>query len=309
MLANFFNKSKPINFIIIVALFFLYFILASYQQFDSTISIGLFLVNKTGAFFAFLCLFFFFNFIVSKNNLTFDNTYAFLFFVIFLGLFPNTISITKVFFSNFVLFLFLRKVYSLRKPKATIQKLFDGGFWLGIAFLIDPLSFIFLTLFYVSILLFHKITIQTLLTPIIGLLVPIFLYFTYCFWNDLISDFQQLFFSISLNDFYSLNNSKQLFSIVLLGIFTLFFILIKTPKALSVSNSFKKTWILILLHLIITTICLFFFTKASNENRIVYLLFPIAIIFANGIEIIQKKWIKEIVLLLFLISSFAVHFL
>ena len=109
MLANFFGKSKPINFIVLFVLFLGYFVLSIFSK-----ELSFNLVKELGWF---LVVFSVYNFIIAKNLLTYDNSFAFLFFVILIGFFPDTIQINKTFYANLTILLFLRKVYSLQSSK------------------------------------------------------------------------------------------------------------------------------------------------------------------------------------------------
>ena len=297
MLANFFGKSKPVNFIFILGLFFGYSFLAFYnhQTNFSFLEIG-------GVVSTFLLIFFLYNFIVVKNNLTFDNSYAFLFFVIFLGFFPSIFFYPKTLLI-FVLLLFsYRKIYSLKSESSVFQKLFDAGFWLGITYVIEPFSVVNLLLLYIAIYVFGKLTLQTLIIPIIGFITPLIIYFTYCFWNDSITDFSELFYWITTYDFSELAKNYYLIPSLILAIFGLFSLVLKTPKALSVNNSFKRSWLLLIFNLLVATAYILFI-KERNGSEIIFVLFPLSIIIANGLEMIEKKWLKESFLLSLLVCS------
>ena len=150
MLANFFGKSKPVNFIFIIILFFTYYILDFIVVKNFELNLMEF-YKFLLVFPFFLLLFFLFNFIISKNKLTRDNSYAFLFFVIGLGFLQSVITEPTIVIEYLLLFLFFRRVYSLRTLKFVYQKLFDSGLWLGILFLISPLYLLYLILLYVAI--------------------------------------------------------------------------------------------------------------------------------------------------------------
>ena len=230
MLANFFGKSKPVNFIVLFALFLIYF---SLSLFSTELSL-----NSVKELFCFIVvtIFSIFNFIIAKNQLTFDNSYAFLFFVILIGFFPDVIIINKTLYANLTVLLFLRKVYSLQSDKNTFHKLFDGGLWLGVSFLIEPYTAVFAILLYISIYLHQRFTYQTLLIPLIGFGSVVFLFFTYCFWYDKIDLFYLLFdWSFPYNTNLYLNN-KYLFPIIFTGIFVDFCYYIKKPKSISHSK-------------------------------------------------------------------------
>ncbi|CAA0226474.1 DUF6427 family protein [Tenacibaculum maritimum] len=303
MLANFFGKSKPVNFLVIFALFLCLSSISLLTNNQHINNISFFLKHFGKTLVLFLILFSVYNFILSKNELTFDNSYAFLFFVLLIGLFPNTITIDKNFYINLTLFLALRKIYSLQSEKSTVKKLFDGGFWLGICFIIEPFSLIFCLLFYAAIFLHKKITIQTLLVPMIGFFVPIFLYFTYCFWHDNMVSFLQLFKWFTSYEFDIYFQIKYSYGIFLVLFLVATSLLLKTPKALAVNNTFKGNWILIMFNLLVT-LFLVVLSKHKNGGELLFTFFPISIILANGFELLQKKWLKETILALLLTTSF-----
>ena len=95
MLANFFNKSKPVNFIVIFGLLLSYIIFTSIITYNSSINLSFYLGKGLLIFLCFLILLFFINFIIKKNKLTFDSSYALLFLVILFGFFPNVFSINR----------------------------------------------------------------------------------------------------------------------------------------------------------------------------------------------------------------------
>jgi len=300
MLANFFGKSKPVNFIVLFALFIIYF---SLSLFFKELSL-----NTLKELLWFIVLFAIFNFIIAKNQLTFDNSFAFLFFVILLGFFPDTINVNNIFYANLTVLLFLRKVYSLQSSKNTLHKLFDGGLWLGISFLIEPYTVIFGILFYISIYLHQHITYQTLLTPLIAFGSVVFLFFTYCFWYDKTELFEALFnwdFSYNINLYLSVN---YLFPIVFIGLFVLFIIFLKSPKVLAILNTFRKNWILIITHLIISS-SIILLTNNKIGSELLFIFFPTSIVLANGLEFFQKKWFTDVILIVFLICSIITNFM
>lgn len=295
MLTNFFSNTKPVNTVFIITLFMCY------------LGIGFFTGEVVhlnfGLFFWFLTLFGFVNFVNSRNDLTFDNSYFFLFFVIFIGCFPMTIHINSFFYSNLILVIYVRRVYSLQSSKNISKKLFDSGLWIGISFLIEPFSLVFIILTYLAILLHQHVDYRKLLIPLLGLLTPIILSFTYHLWYEKLDRFYVLFHWYTSYDFSFYNNLtfQLLFGVIFLLIFISF--ILKTPKALSVKNTFRKNWILLCFHMLLAC-TLLVLIKNRNGTEILYVLFPAAIIIANGFELFRKKWFADIILLLIFLISF-----
>lgn len=299
MLANFFGKSKPISIVVTILLFF---VLYSFAVIGGKVPFQISVLPL------FLLVFGIVIFIIVKNNLTFDNSYAFLIFVILIGFFPRSIQINATFYANLTLLLFLRKAYSLQSSKKLFQKLFDAGFWLGISFLTEPFIVVFGLLLYTSIYFHKRLTIRTLIIPALGFFVPVFLYFTYTFWHDKTVDFKRLFIWFTNYNFDLYKNSNYLFLICFIGFFVLISGFFKTPRALAIKNDFRKNWILILLHFSLSLVLLIL-TKNKNESEFLYILFPSALILANGLEIYQKKRISDITLFLFLIIAITTSFM
>lgn len=295
MLTNFFGKSKPITILVILALFLCYFIIA--------------LVNNATIFKvlpSFLLLLAIISFINSKNDLSFDNSYVFLFSVVLIGIFPDVLAVNAVFYSNLTILLFLRKIYSLQSSKKIVKKLFDAGLWLGISFLIEPFSLVFIILLYLSIFIHQHVKLNTLLIPIIGLITPLFLYFTYCFWYDKTLSFYLLFDWFTYYDISLYSQPSYYITISLTGFFIFISLLIKTPKALSVKNNFRRSWILIILNFTCALILLILI-KDRDGSEFLYLIFPSAIIIANAIEVYEKKWFSDIAIALAIICSLVIY--
>lgn len=299
MLANFFGKTKPIGFLVILTLF-----LCFYTVFVFTEQIPF----DFWCFLLILLTFSLVNFINIKNELTFDNYYMFLIFVLSMAFFSKTFEVNTSFYANITVLLSLRRSYSLQSEKSVFKKLFDAGFWLGISFIIEPFTLIFFLFIYVSVYFHQQLTIRTLIIPLIGFFTPVFLFFTYCFWHEKTVEFHKLFSWFTDYDFKLYKSANYLLSILFIAFLTIVSVVLKTPKAFSVKNTFRLSWMLIFLNLILS-VTLIILTKNRNGTEVLYALFPTSIIIANGIEIYQKKWISDIVILLFFIGAIAVHFL
>jgi hypothetical protein len=303
MLANFFSKSKPVNFIIIIALFLIYYVLDTFIYRSIAINIKVVVVIPL-----YLGVFFLYNFIISKNRLTKGDSYAFLLFVVGLGCLPLLNLSYLILIKYIILFLFLRRIYSLRTLKLVYDKLFDSGLWLGVLFLASPEYVLYLFLLFASVLLFVKITFRTMVIPIVGFLIPLFLFFTYHFYVDTLDDFYQLFDIGFTLDFNSYTSNFYVSTLSIFGVVTLIAVLLKSGKIFSVSNRFKRSWILLLVHLLIALASLFL-VEVRDGTELIAILIPSTILIANWIQSVERKLIVNIVLLLFLVISFAVHFI
>ncbi len=307
MIANFFNKTKPITSFSIVILLFAYYCISILMGDFNSFSV-LFIVDKLFYFFWYVLFLLIVNFIIKKNKLTQDNSYALLLIVFMLGTFPKTIFLNYIVFSNITLLLSYRKIYSLRSEINTKIKLFDAAFWIGISTLIYSWSALYIFLIYIGIFIYQKVSFKNLLIPIVGFITPVFIYFTYSFYFDSLTTFYERFdYNFNLV-FIEYNSLKFLMPIILLIIILLWSILLATPKIILISNTLKFSWSVLINHLLIS-IVIIIFSPVKNGAEFFYLVFPASIIITNFLERSKSTIFKNILLYLFLAISISVYFL
>ena len=293
MLANFFGKSNPVNFIV-VFLICLGFYIANFFTVNLVQFVDInVILNQLLTIILFLFLFLFYNFILIKNKLTLNNSYGLLFFALFFGFFPSVFLNVTTIFLNLLLLIFLRRVFSLRSNKDIYKKIFDCGFWLGILLLLDSTTVIFGVLIFLSVGMFQKLTVRTLLIHVVGFVTPVFCYFSYCLWEGDTSEFSNLFLWYSNYNFEVYTANKFLFSTLFLGIGSLISIFIKTPKVFLISGDYRKYWILIIFNFFLA-ITVFLIQNTHQTNKILLLFFPASIIITNWLENIERVFVKNI---------------
>tara|TARA_R110002073_G_scaffold279026_1_gene442879 strand:+ start:119492 stop:120415 length:924 start_codon:yes stop_codon:yes gene_type:complete len=307
MIANFFNKTKPINtLLIIVLLFFIYTI--SLLLNTNQPATFYFISKRVLYFILLLIILFSVNFIVRKNNLTKSNSYSILLFVCLLGMFPFSILNFNLAIVNLILLFAYRRIYSLRTTKDTKEKLFDSSLWIGIATLIYPWSSLTLFLTFAAIYLFDKFTVRNILIPMVGFIVPIFIYSAYLI---AINSFDSLFavfnFEYSLS-FEAYNSLKLLIPLTIVTALIIWSIFPTTLKINAINNEFKNSWLLLVFHFfLLTFVVLPWPTK--NGSEFLFLFFPMAIIFTNYLQIVEENWFKELFLYALLAVVTIVFFL
>ncbi|MFY0604555.1 MAG: hypothetical protein JXQ93_11430 [Flavobacteriaceae bacterium] len=300
MLTNFFGKSKPINFLVLFVLMLLYFTLAFLETF-STINVTFdFILMKISYFFLILLFCFIYGFILSKNKLTLDNSFGYFILVALFGFFPEIYSHLDALIFNIIVLVFIRKILSFRTSKSFFQKLFDSGLWIGILFIIEPFSLLFGVLIYVSVSLFQKTNYQTILIPLIGFMVPLILYFTYCLWIDAIGDFKALFYWYSSFDVTLYLSNDFSIPIIFIGFISLLALIFKTPKVFLIRGNYRKYWILITITFF-TAICYITLKNNKEGDELLILFFPASIMISNWIESFKSRFLKEMILISFVI--------
>ena len=307
MIANFFNKTKPITTLSLIVLLGIYYISAVFIKDSESLSVIL-LIKKLGFFLWLIPLLLIFNFIIQKNKLSSDNSYALLLVVLLLGTFYESFLSNFIVFSNIALLLSYRKIYSLRSGINTKMKLFDAAFWIGISTLIYSWSILYLLLIYIGLLIYEKVSVKNLLIPIVGFVTPIVIFFTYHLYFESLHIFYSSFnfdSRINFRSYYSLQFMIPiLFLVVILG----WSILTVTPRIVLISNNLKLSWNVILNHLLIS-IVIVGFSPIKNGSELFYLVFPTVIIIANFIQKSKSSFFKNLILYLFLLISISVYFL
>lgn len=296
MVAKFFNKTKPVNTLLILFFLLIIFISSLFLYPDSLQNLSNF-----GERILFLILFLLglllINFIVHKNGLTKNNSYVILFVTLFAGMFPQVLSNDKVILTNFLLLLAFRRIYSLRSLKEINEKLFDGALLVGVATLFYSWSILYLFLIYVAISVFQKSNMRTILIPLVGFISPVFLYWVYIISLNGFSAFA-IHFETGYN-FSAYNGLQLLLPTAMLVSFLLWSVFPTTYKIISVNNEFRDLWKLLLYHTIVSLIVIFLY-PVKNGSELLFLFFPVSIILTNYLQSVKEKWFKEVVLYLFI---------
>lgn len=307
MIANFFSKTKPSNIISILFLLCIFYI-SSYYTLDFTHITVSQIAEEFAIFSCWLLLLFFVYFIIRKNSLTKDNSYAILLYVLLIGFFSFSIHELSEVLSNLLLLMALRRVFSLEKKNRVKSKIFDAGLWIGLAFIFSPWAIFFLILVYIGMSLYKRMSISNLLLPILGAGTPIFLFYTCCLLINEVAFFEN-FFNISWSfDSTRYQNLKLLIPITFLISIVFWSVISCSPKILSRANKLKYSWILLINHLIIAALIVIF-SPNKDGSEFVYAFFPVAVIITNYLETVRDNWFKEVILWLFISTSFVVYFL
>jgi hypothetical protein len=77
-------------------------------------------------------------------------------------------------------------------------------------------------------------------------------------------------------------------------------LILKPPFKLAFKNTFGKNWLILTLHLITAFILLLFLPQKSS-TELLYVLFPVSVIVANGVELIHDKSYRNVFILVNLV--------
>ena len=312
MLIQFFNNTRPITvlvlFITLIVIssagVFIYFndidfnnsyqITSNYQGlgslFQSILSISLI-----------LSLGFLVNFIVHDNSITKDNSYALLFFVVLVASDASLTILNPVLVSVFFVVLALKNLLSLHEHKEMTQKLFNTGLLLGIASVIYPYAILYGVLIYLGIVIYGADSWRQWFIPLLGIVIPYYILFSWYFWFDNLNYFWNTFF---IKTFYITESSfhESIETIIVWGVFsllTLFSIFDYSNNMNSHKPDTRKGYTMTYLALFVGIVIALVGT-INNGQELIILFFPISIIWAKFIQHQKKKRYKNIFIIVVL---------
>ncbi|WP_226912990.1 DUF6427 family protein [Flavicella marina] len=296
MLANFFEKTKPLN-IIVLGLFFFSF------------SFTYFLTNKTTDYPIITCFFrtgihaiflLFSTIIFIKNGVSNNNLHNSFFIICFYGMFANALEETHLLYVSALFLWITQKIATLNNTESAKLTLFDIGILSGVSFLIYDWAILIMLFVYLSLIITQKVNLENILSPLLGLLVPLFLTFTYFFFIENVDAFYS-FFDFAYNfDFSHYNSAHLQLSFYVLLFLTIVGIVVTTPKVISISDSYRLQYLLTILLLGISSVIISLKTE-KNGNELLLTFAPLSIIMGRFVQSIPKKRFKE----LFVIAVFA----
>ena len=293
MLASVFNKSRPINYVIVavtlVSCYFLYLFKENLWTDFASVS------QRVGLLVLLLGSLFLTNFVTHKNRLSKDNIYAMFLFLMFLILFPTILVNTNIIISNFFLLLALRRLISLQSLITPKEKIFDASFWIFAAAVFHFWSIIYIALVFISIIFHVSNDYRNWIIPFIAFFAVTVLYFMAAFIID------RGFFShvmgeihVSFNFTYFENIYQNIALAFFASITVLFlfpYIASITSKPINLQASHKK-----ILFSFLIGVGIYVLSDAKNNSFLAFTFAPLAVMGANYLESQKNNWFKEVVL-------------
>lgn len=303
MLASVFNKSRPVNYVLIGAVLILSYFLYLFKDPVWTQNY-LLIAQKAGLLLLLAGALFLTNFITRRNTLSKANTYAMFLFMVFLILFPTTLVNINIIIANFFLLLALRRLISLQSLITPKEKIFDASFWIFAAAIFHFWCIAFIVLVFISIVFHVSRDYRNWLIPFIAFFAVSVLYLMA---GLMVSEgfFETITENIAISfDFTYFENIYQNIalavysSIVVLFAFPYIFSI--TSKPLNLQSSHKK-----IIYSFLIGVGIYVLSANKNNSFLVFTFAPLAIMGANFFESQENKWFKEVVLgLIVLIAIF-----
>ncbi|WP_179318737.1 DUF6427 family protein [Winogradskyella helgolandensis] len=298
MITSVFNKSKPINFIIVAVYVSLLFVITNYNLLFSDLNTSLATLFK---WVITLFLVFLIDFIVSKNNLTQRNSYAIMTFGLLFGMFPEAMMHTNILLANLFIFFALRRLISLHSILHVKKKLFDAAFWIVLAALFYFWAILFFALVIVALIYHSQNDFKNVIIPFMGAATVIILLLVY---NILVDDVYlkptnfKRYASLDFTAYDSKENILKLTVLFTSYVWTLVYFFKNIPDK---NKKLKPSYFLIAWASIIA-ILVAIIAPTKNGSEFLFLFAPFSIIMANYIEVISERWFKEVFVALLVIA-------
>lgn len=304
MISSIFGKTKPINYIIVLAFLFLFYWTVHFLMYQRSYGPEELLI-QTVVLAILLFSIFVVNFIVKRNQITGTNSFAILFYTLLIVVFQSSLLDNNAILCSFFLLLAQRRLISLRSLKNIKLKILDATLWVTVASFFYDWALLYLILVFIAIYFYEPKNIRNWLIPFLGVFALwIILYSTLLLLDEVAFFKSHYSFKLSFDtDFFAYwGNSTKLIIYIIIILLTGFWAFLKVGKL-----GIGKIMTMRLIAISFTIGIILTLLKTSSEA------FPVMVTFFSGsvllskyIEVVKKANIKEIALMVSVLLPFVV---
>jgi len=304
MISSIFGKTKPINYIIVLAFSFLFYWLVHFILYERIYSLEQ-ILGQVLVLAVLLFSFFIVNFIVKRNKMTGTNSYTILFFAVLLVIFPEVLTDNNAVLANFLLLLATRRLISMRSLKNMKLKIFDTSLWIMFASVFYDWMLLYMLMVFIAIYIYEPKSFNNWLVPFTAGFVLFMISYSFLILTNnqefLIDHYQ---FSIALNTDYYLNwgSSSKLIVYTLLFFILSIFAFLKLGK--TGVGKIVTTRLIVFSFMIGLVLNVLLSTK--DLHPILLTFFPAAVLMTNYVESIKRENMREIILMFSIVIPFIV---
>jgi len=291
MISSFFDKTKPINFLVLLGSIFLMYWGIGLLNSGFNMTLYRVLVNVLASS-ALIFTVFILGDMVKIKKLTGDNSFAMLFYVLLLLMFFESLNSTKLLFCCFFLMISANRALALKEEKRQKEKIFESAIWILVASLFIDWALLYMIGLYVAISLFCSNQLRLWLMPIAALACFGILAFTSAILLDSLPFFTAHYrFDFSFDFFFAPNIGMLVY--IVFAFVMVFLVFGKLGyRRLGRTLSLR----LIFMNLLLGIVLILF---VGNEHLGIVMLsfFSLALFMANYIETVKKQRLKEILVI------------
>jgi hypothetical protein len=304
MISSIFEKTKPINFIILLVFLFFFYWSVQFYLFDLTIAdieIAPSIVVLTTLLFSVFVV----DFVVKRNKLTGSNSYAILYFTLLFVVFPETLGDSNAIFTSFFLLLAMRRLLSIKSLKNIKLKIFDASLWICVSSVFYEWAILYMVLVFAAIYIYDPKNIRNWLVILsVGFCFFMILYGTLILLGDTPFLKNHYDFEIDLNAIYPIQwrSSIKLSLYTILNSALAFWTFIRLSK-----GGMGKVIIMRLIALsFVIGLVVNVLVSSENTNALMITFFPSVVFVVNYLESIKKPKLLEIVLIVSILAPILV---
>lgn len=291
MLNKLFATPRPINHLLMLALLL---VVLSWELFQIESKQGLSAFNFTFLIISFGLLFLIGVFLDFKNELTGSNNYYGFFAGISFMLFSASVFHPSIVLGYFLVLLGIRRLLSLRSGIYPQQKLFDAGFWIALAAIIEPQNVLFFAVCLLAVLAHFSGKIYYYFIPIIGMIVVFMLWLGYKVLIEAgsIENLAQSLKAFKELSLYQIPNQRSWQIYIGIGLVFGVFYLMELRDLLRKNR--PTHWLVFFIWVV--SVVKVFASTPMNEAQGLFLIFPTAVFVAHKLQALRKKIFIELVL-------------
>ncbi len=222
---------------------------------------------------------------------------AFLFIIL-----SSVFSLSSFWICTFILLFVMNKLMLCFQQERPYGLLFDSGFLIGLATIINPICIFFFILSYVAVVVYSTINWRNFLIPIIGLFTPFLFAWTYGFYFDSLPDLSDYYFSYIQWSPPSIEYSLPFLIWTTLVLLLFFFAIRELAQWLTMKSLRSRKAFYVFFAYSICAFTGFFFVQDSWNYLLLFAL-PFTVLTANYFLFIEKRWWYESLFILILIST------
>ena len=295
MISSIFEKTKPVNFIILLVFLFLFYWSVQFYLLDSTFS-EVELVPSIGVLAILLFSVFIVDFVVKRNKLTGSNSFAILYFTLLFVVFPETLGDNKAIFTSFFLLLAMRRLLSIKSLKNIKLKIFDAGLWICISSIFYEWALLYLLLVFAAIYIYEPKNIRNWLVIIsVGVCFTLILYGILILLDKPYFIQKHYDFAINYDAIFPIKwwSSLKMSLFAILNMALAF----STFIHLSKSGVGKVIIMRLIAFSFVIGLVVNILVTSDNNNAVMITFFPSVIFIVNYLESIKKPKFLELVLI------------
>ena len=294
MISSIFEKTKPVNFIILLVFLFLFYWSVQFYLFDLSMS-NVEIAPSIGILTILLFSVFIVDFVVKRNKLTSTNSFAILFFTLLFVVFPETLGDNNAIFTSFFLLLAMRRLLSIKSLKNIKLKIFDASLWICISSVFYEWALLYLLLVFAAIYIYEPKNIRNWLVIIsVGFCFFMILYGILVLLDKPDFILEHYDFAINYNAIFPIKWWTSL-KMTLYALFNMA-LAFSAFVHLSKSGVGKVIVMRLIAFSFVIGLVVNVLVTSENNNAVMITFFPSVIFIVNYLESIKKPKFLELIL-------------